>query len=142
MLLTLLEATAVFGRTVSFDQSSRDVLSSHHHFTCSRVPGCSVQVLLQSPTRWWVHRFDPISQPDRSAQAVIELREISGLGQLLPNRLPEYPYASCAFTPLESRVSCSAVSSHGVTVREPSTASEHGNSGDSVVISNFAFSRK
>ena len=32
-------STTVFGRTVSLDQRSRDVPSSHHHFTWPKVPG-------------------------------------------------------------------------------------------------------
>ena len=122
MLLTLPEATtAVFGRTVSFDQSSRDVPSSHHHFTWRRFQGVPVTIFsalsfqrlpstfrrtdrastapVSKPMMCSSLRSD-FSQPDRSAPAVIEFREISGLGQLVPNRLSEYRYASCDSRPL------------------------------------------
>ena len=114
---------AVFGRTVSLDQSSRDVASSHHHLTWPWVPVCSSDHFQRSfipalvfdlPSNWSCKYCSSLqsddvpiasirlSQPDCSAPAVVEFREISGLGQLVPSRLSEYRYACCVFTSLES----------------------------------------
>ena len=62
-----------------------------------------------------------LPQPYRSALAIVEFREISGLGHLAPNRLSEYRYARCVLTPFESCVPSPAVSSHGLTAQDPYT---------------------
>ena len=43
-----------------------------------------------------------LHQPSRSAPAIVEFREVSGLGHIVPIRLSEYRYARCVFTPFES----------------------------------------
>ena len=123
MLLTLREATtAIFGRTVSLDQSSHDVPSSHHHFTWPGLHGVPVTILsavsfqrLPSTFR----RTDrassvPVSNPmmcsslrsDFPSQIAVRQRSSSFVRSAVLGNLyqiaSENRYATCVFTSLES----------------------------------------